>query len=186
MIKSVAVYLGSSAASEEYMNIAYNFGRELAGRGYRAVFGGAEVGTMKAFAQGVLDANGEILGVFPKGFKGKREVAAQGRDILMNCLTKTLEVKDMPERIAVMGSLSDCCVILPGSYGTMEELFFLAVDNEIGIHDKRAFVLNVKGYYDGLEAQIATMKREHFLRDDSDVVTFVHSVEELFDELKRA
>lgn len=186
MIQTVAVYLGSSAASEEYMNIAYNFGRELAGRGYKAVFGGAEVGTMKAFAQGVLEAHGDILGVFPKGFKGKREVAAQGRDILMNTLTRTMEVKDMPERIAVMGSLSDCCVILPGGFGTMEELFFLAVDNEIGIHDKRAFVLNVKGYYDGLEAQVTTMKREHFMRADSNVVTFVHSVEELFDELKKA
>lgn len=182
MIKSVAVYLGSATASEEYMDFAYNFGKELAERGYRAVFGGAEVGTMKAFADGVMGAGGDIVGVFPKGFKGKREVAAVRDVIKMSNLTQTVEVKDMAERIAVMGSMSDCCVILPGGFGTMEELFFHAVDNEIGLHDKIAYVMNFNGYYDALEALVQQMKQERFLRADSDVITFVHSAEELFEK----
>lgn len=183
MIKSVAVYLGSSGASEEYMGFANRFGKELARRGYRAVFGGAAVGTMKSFADGVLEAGGEIVGVFPKGFKGKREVAARGIRLDMPELTENIEVKDMPERIAVMGSLSDCCVILPGGYGTMEELFFHAVDNEIGLHDKISYVLNINGYYDGLEMQVGRMKQDRFLRQDSNVIVFVHSMDEFFAQI---
>ena len=184
MIKSVAVFLGSSAASEDHLRFAYSFGRQLAGKGFKAIFGGAEVGTMKAFANGVIDARGEIVGVFPKGFGGKREVAASHQNIIMTSVTETIEVKDMAERMSVMNSMSDCCVILPGGYGTMEELFCYAVENEIGIHDKIAYVMNTGGYYDALEDLVAKMKSEHFLRADSSVIRFVHSAEELFEELK--
>lgn len=183
MIKSAAVFLGSAAGSDEHLKFAYELGQQLAGRGYRTVFGGASVGTMKAFAEGVLDAGGEITGVIPRGFKGKREVAATGRDLLMDRLTETIFVKDIAERKAVMNRLSDCCIILPGGYGTMEELFCYAVENEIGVHDNISFVLNVNGYYDALEELTATMKREGFLRKDSTVITFCHSMEELFDAM---
>lgn len=183
MIKSVAVFLGSSEGSEEYLGNAYEFGRQLAGNGYKVIFGGAEVGTMKAFADGVVDAGGDIVGVFPKGFKGKRDVAASHKNIRMSRVTKTVEVRDLAERKAVMNSMSDCCVIIPGGFGTMEELFCYAVENEIAIHDKKAFVLNTNGYYDSLETLVETMKREHFLKADSDVITFYHSNEELFEAL---
>ena len=179
-IKSVAVFLGSSAGSEGYMEFAYDFGRQLAERGLEVIFGGAEVGTMKAFADGVLDAGGYITGVFPKGFGGKREVAATRRNIMMSKVSRTIEVKDMGERMSLMNSMSDCCVIIPGGYGTMEELFCYAVENEIGIHDKTAYVLNYKGYYNALKDLVATMKREHFLKEDSSVIKFVDSVKELF------
>lgn len=179
-ILSVAVFLGSAAPSEDRLNFAYGFGKQLAERGFNVIFGGAEVGTMKAFADGVIDAGGDITGVFPKGFAGKREVAAVRKSILMSRVTRMVEVKDMGERMSVMNRLSDCCVIIPGGYGTMEELFCYAVENEIGIHDKKAFVVNVDGYYDGLEEMVATMKREGFLRADSDIITFYHSLDELF------
>lgn len=184
MIKSVAVFLGSASPSEERLNFAYNFGKELAERGFTVVFGGAEVGTMKAFADGVLEHGGDITGVFPKGFAGKREVALTHSNILMSRVTRMVEVKDMGERMSVMNRLSDCCVIIPGGFGTMEELFCFAVENEIGIHDKQAFVLNTDGYYDALEEQIETMKREGFLRADSNIITFYHSLDDLFAVMK--
>ncbi|MDO5442542.1 MAG: TIGR00730 family Rossman fold protein [Bacteroidia bacterium] len=184
MINSVAVFLGSAGPSEERLDFAYGLGKELAVRGFKVIFGGAEVGTMKAFADGVIDNGGDITGVFPKGFKGKREVAAVLENILMSRVTRIVEVKDMGERMTMMNKLSDCCIIIPGGYGTMEELFCYAVENEIGIHDKKAFVVNVDGYYDGLENQVATMKREGFLRADSDIITFFHSLDDLFAALK--
>ena len=184
-MKRIAVFLGSSEGSEQYMRSAYDLGHSLAEKGYGIVFGGAEVGTMKAFADGVLDAGGSITGVFPKGFGGKREVAATGRKIVNERLTELIEVRDFAERKDVMNGLSDCCLILPGSFGTLDELFCLAVGNEIGLHDKRAFVANFNGYYDGLELQIKTMKREHFLKESDDTVVFVHTVDELFEALGR-
>lgn len=178
MKKTVAVYLGSADAGEKYMNIAYDFGKALAQKGVRVVYGGADVGTMKALADGVLDAGGEIIGVFPCGFGGKREVAAMGKEILRKDVSRIIEVKDFAERKKVMGEMSDCCIALPGSYGTMDELFCYAVENEIGLHDKTAYILNIDGYYDGLEAQVATMKREGFINPDSKMITFLYSVED--------
>lgn len=178
MIRSVAVYLGSADAGPKYRRLAYDFGKALARRNIRVVYGGADVGTMAALADGVLENGGEIVGVFPCGFGGKREVAAMGREILRKDLTRIIEVRDFAERKMVMGQMSDCCVALPGSYGTMDELFCYAVENEIGLHDKTAYVLNVDGYYDGLEAQVGMMKREGFLDRYSTMITFLYSIED--------
>ncbi len=181
MIKSVAVYLGSAEASAKWREFAYSFGKRLAEKGIMVVYGGANVGTMASLADGVLAGNGHLTGVFPVGFGGKREVAAQKRDILRRDLTELYEVKDFAERKMTMSRLTDCCVALPGSYGTMDELFCYAVENEIGLHDKKSFILNIDGYYDGLEKQVETMKGEGFIRKDSDMIVFVHSVDEFFE-----
>ena len=181
MLKSVAVYLGSAGASAKWRDLAFSFGKRLAENGIKVVYGGADVGTMSSLADGVLAGNGHLTGVFPTGFGGKREVAATGRDILRKDATEMVKVKDFAERKQTMSALSDCCVALPGSYGTMDELFCYAVENEIGLHDKKSYVLNIDGYYDGLEKQVATMKEEGFIRKDSDMIVFVHSVDEFFE-----
>lgn len=180
MIKSVAVYLGSASPSPEYAEFAASFGRELARRGVRVVYGGADVGTMKDLADGVLSERGEIAGVFPKGFRGKREVAATHRDILRKDLTEVVEVADLNERRDVMCAMSDCCVVLPGGFGSMDELFCHAVGNEVGSHDKTAYVLNVNGYYDGLEMQVKTMREKGFLPGGREIVVFLHSAGEFY------
>ena len=184
MIGSVAVYLGSAEASEKYRKFAFDFGVLMASMGIRVVYGGAAVGTMQTLADGVLSAGGNIVGVIPEHFGGKREVAATHRNIHRDDLTENILVKDMAERKAVMTRLSDCCAILPGSCGTMDELFCYAMENEIGLHDKPAFVLNVDGYYDGLEMQVKRFKAEGFLHPSSKVITFVHSIDEFENILK--
>lgn len=183
MVKNVAVYLGSAAASEKYRRFAFDFGRRLAENGLRVIYGGADVGTMAALADGVLFAGGHLTGVFPVGFGGKREVAAQNIEILRKDLSELIEVKDFAERKETMCALSDCCVAIPGSYGTMDELFCYAVENEIGLHDKISYVLNVDGYYDGLEMQVERMKKDAFISKDAGMICFVHSVDEFFEKI---
>lgn len=185
MVRTVAVYLGSAAASDKYMKLAFDFGRRLAENGIRVVYGGADVGTMAALADGVLSVGGHLTGVFPVGFGGKREVAARNVEILRKDVTELIQVKDFAERKETMSSLSDCCVAIPGSYGTMDELFCYAVENEIGLHDKISYVLNIDGYYDGLEMQVERMKNDGFIGRDAGMITFVHSVDEFFEIINR-
>ena len=180
MTTSVSVYLGSAEASAKWRELAFNFGKKLAGHNIKVVYGGANVGTMASLADGVIAGHGHLIGVFPVGFGGKREVAAQHREILRKDLTELIEVRDFAERKKVMGELSDCCVVMPGSYGTMDELFCYAVENEIGLHDKISYVLNIDGYYDGLERQVETMKKEGFIGADTRIIVFAHSIDELF------
>lgn len=182
--KKVAVYLGSSTGNSPlFGDTVRKFGRCMAEAGIEVIYGGASVGTMGILAESVLQAGGKITGVFPTGFGGKREVQAMNVEILQEGLTQTIFVKDFAERKATMEKLSDCAVVLPGSYGTMDELFSYAVNNEIGLHDKRCYILNIAGYYDGLEMQVATIKRNGFLKDNADMLRFCHSMEELLSKL---
>lgn len=184
--KAVAVYLGSSEGNSPiFKQTVQSFGRSMAEAGIEVVYGGAAVGTMGILADSVLEAGGRITGVFPTGFGGKREVQAMNVEILKEGLTQTVFVRDFAERKDTMEKLSDCAVVLPGSYGTMDELFTFAVGNEIGLHDKVCYVLNVFGYYDGLEQQVATTKRNGFLNESADMVQFCHSIDELVSKIKQ-
>lgn len=178
--KAVAVYLGSSSGnSPVFRETVRSFGHSMAEAGIEVIYGGASVGTMGVLAESVLEAGGKITGIFPTGFGGKREVQAMNVEILQEGLTQTIFVKDFAERKATMERMSDCAVVLPGSYGTLDELFSYAVNNEIGLHDKRCYILNIEGYYDGLEQQVASIKRNGFLKEDADMLRFCHSMEEL-------
>ena len=77
---------------------------------------------------------------------------------------------------------SDCAVALPGGYGTMDELFEYAVGNEIGRHDKKCFVLNTGGFYDGMKVMVEKMISEGFLPGYSSIL-FVDTIEELISNL---
>lgn len=183
-MKSAAVYLGSAkGGSAVYMETAYNLGKELAAHGIKVIYGGSGVGTMGALADGVIAEGGDIIGIFPEGFKGKKARWASGERIDRIDLTDLVLVKDFAERKKVMERDSDCAVALPGGYGTMDELFEYAVGNEIGRHDKKCFVLNVGGFYDGMKAMVEKMAGEGFIPDRSSL-QFVDTVDELISKIE--
>ena len=66
-IRSVCVYCAASTGAPAWLNDeAREFGKGLASRGWRLVYGGASVGVMGALADSVLSAGGEVLGVIPR------------------------------------------------------------------------------------------------------------------------
>ena len=72
-MKSVAVYLGSAPSCKDiFKGLAYELGSRIARAGVTLVYGGAAVGTMGALADGARDAGGEVIGVFPRGFRGTK------------------------------------------------------------------------------------------------------------------
>lgn len=183
---AVAVYMGSACGeSTLFMDFAADFGKALATEGIPTVFGGANVGTMGAFARAVLDNGGCVTGVFPRGFKGKREVMAMNVKIEYKGLNEIIYVKNFAERKQTMEDLTCCCVALPGSFGTLDELFCYAVDNEIGLHDKPCYVMNFDGYYDGLKMQLEQMARRGFMPVGCSIIRFVSSIEEFMDEYNK-
>lgn len=174
-IKTVAVYLGSrSGNGQQFVNNAYRLGQLLAQNGVKIVYGGASVGTMKALADGCAAAGGHITGVFPTGFKGKRDNATAGIHVGPEgvALNETIFVKDIAERIATMERLSDAMIFLPGSFGTMTEAFSWLEGWQLGYHLKPAFIMNTDDYYDGLLTQMRTMIASGFM--DSDDTTLLH------------
>ena len=183
-----AIYLGShEGARPVYMQNAYELGRRLALEGIGVVYGGASIGTMGALSSGVASAGGECIGVFPEGFKGRPDVAEAGIDIRGSRLTQDIIVPDFATRKAEMERLSDLCIALPGSWGTLDELFTYATSTQLQFNGgKPLFVLNTDGYYDGLVQLVQKMYAEGFIEECTlSLLCFVPTVEELVEEVKK-
>jgi predicted Rossmann-fold nucleotide-binding protein len=63
-LNAIAVFCGSAdRIAPEYFQAATEFGRLLAVRGIRLVYGAGKTGLMGAVAESVLQSGGEVLGV---------------------------------------------------------------------------------------------------------------------------
>ena len=65
----------------------------------------------------------------------------------------------MHERKTLMAKLSDAFVVLPGGYGTFDEMCEMATWDQSGIHAKPLVIVNVEGYFDGFLAQLDRARR---------------------------
>lgn len=113
---------------------------------------------MGELADAALEAGGHIEGVIPYFLKEK-EVCHEG-------LTKVHIVDSMHERKVEMAKLSDAVLVLPGGYGTLDELFEMLTLAQLGQARHPIGIVNVQGYYDHLIAHLYHMQREGFLRTE--------------------
>ncbi len=156
-MRRVLVFCGSSPGRlPEYADAAGALGRELVARGLGLVYGGAQVGLMGAVADAALAAGGEVIGVIPRTLV-EREVAHAG-------LTELRVVETLHERKALMASLADGVIALPGGFGTLDELFEMLTWAQLGLHTKPVGLVEVAGYWTRLLAFIDHMVEERFLR----------------------
>ena len=125
----VCVFAGSSAAVDtKYLQAAGAMGDAIARRGFGMVYGGGAVGLMGTCADAALAAGAQVVGVLPRAL-ARSEVAHPN-------LTELRIVETLHERKAVMASLSDAFVALPGGCGTLDELFEAITWRQLGLHDK--------------------------------------------------
>lgn len=176
-LSSVAVYCGSNpGAGRAFADAASSFGRRLAERGIRLVYGGGHVGLMGAVADGVLTAGGEAHGVITR--------ALQAREIAHHGLTSLRVVETMHERKAAMSDAAGAFVMLPGGLGTLEEFFEVLSWTALGIHAKPCGVLDVDGFYDPLRDLLDGGVRNGFVRPaHRDMVLIDSDPDRLLDRL---
>ena len=153
----LCIFCGSSpGARPDYAAATEELAQLLAERGIGVVYGGASVGLMGLLADSTLRAGGEAIGVITSALEAK-EIAHTG-------LTDLHVVGSMHERKALMAELSDAFIALPGGSGTLEELFEVFTWSQLGLHRKACALLNVAGYYAGLETFLDHAVNERFLR----------------------
>ena len=176
-MRRVCVYAGSNPGSHPaYADGARALARVMAERGIGLVYGGGRVGLMGVLADTMLQAGGEAIGVMPQ--------ALIDREIGHRDLTELRVVDSMHERKALMAELADAFVAVPGGIGTLEELIEVYTWSQLGIHRKACGVLNVRGYYDHMAAQLDHAVHEGFLRPQHRAVLSVASEPaELLDRL---
>jgi uncharacterized protein (TIGR00730 family) len=130
-------------------------GRVLAERGFRLIYGGGKTGLMGAVANGVLEEDGEVIGVI---------IPSMNTDPLAHSgLTRLDVTPDMHARKARMHELSDGYIALPGGFGTFDELFETLTWGQVGEHQKPVGLLNVNNYYAALLATLKHAVGEGFI-----------------------
>jgi len=155
--RRVAVYCASSIGNNPaYRAEAEALGSAIAAAGFGLVYGGANSGLMGAVADAALAGGVEVIGVLPEVLAG-REIAHTG-------LTRLELVSSMHERKARMVELADALLILPGGYGTLDELMEAVTWAQLKIHSKPCVLINTLGYWDELLCFLDKAVREGFLK----------------------
>jgi uncharacterized protein (TIGR00730 family) len=159
MIKNLAVFCGSSMGSDNvYKQQAREFGRLLALKKIRLVYGGASIGLMKALANSVLDNGGYVIGIMPN-LLSRMEIVQQG-------IHELHLVGSMHERKTIIAGLADAFVALPGGFGTLDELSEILSGSQLDVIRKPLALFNINGFFDDLIRYLDRCVAEKFLRQE--------------------
>ena len=178
--RSIAVYCGSSNdVDPAYMVAASGVGTFLAQQGVTVVYGGGNVGTMGAVANGALDSGGRVIGVITEKL--------QDLEVGHNGLSELQIVETMSQRKNRMIELADAFIALPGGFGTLEEFAETISLAVLNYHDKPTGLLNIRGFYDHLFAFMEHAQSEGFIRRGQEQsVVQGKTIEVLYERLRRA
>jgi len=172
-IHNIAVFCASaSGADPAYQAAADALGKALATHDIGVIYGGAKVGLMCAVAESALAHGGRVVGVIPEVLVDL-EVAHHG-------ITELHVVDTMHTRKALMGEKSDAFIIMPGGFGTLEEMFEVLAWQTLKLHDKPIVLLNINGFYDLLLGFLNHAVDEGMLKQNSrEILLTANSVEEV-------
>ena len=175
---AIALFCGSSNGKSQYDDIATAFGKQCAERNITLIYGGASIGLMGKTATTALNNGGKVIGIAPSFF-------TQGT-VLADFLPEMILVDNMSERKQLFEKIADAFVILPGSFGTMDELFEILTNSQLGLHQKPVALLNAFGYYDHLIAQLAHFEKEGFLHTSHrQLLLIADDIETLFAKIEQ-
>lgn len=139
---ALTVFCGSALGNDdEYIRASQQVGKALARAGLRLVYGGGMSGLMGSVAIATLQAGGSVNGIIPRAFlaRGERprsaeippEISADG--VPEHVDADSAEAKagwkhiqtptdSMHTRKRLMAESCDGFLVLPGGFGTLEEL----------------------------------------------------------------
>jgi uncharacterized protein (TIGR00730 family) len=169
--KCIAVFCAAAEGAQPvYRAVAEELGRVLGEHGIGLIYGGANIGLMGACADAALAAGGRVVGVIPHVLVDK-EIAHQG-------LRELHVVDTMHTRKRLMGEMADAFLVLPGGFGTFEELFEVLAWQTLKLHAKPVVLLNVAGFYDRMLDFLDVCEREGMLRGNRGALLVSSRVDE--------
>lgn len=169
----IGIFCASSNHLDSYFYAeAARFGTWMAQHGHTLVYGGANCGLMEAVAKAVHEAGGHIVGVTPQILIDRNRVSSY--------IDEQVVTADLNDRKQQLISRSDVIIALPGSLGTLDEVFTVMSANTIGIHDKRVIFWNMRGFWDSLFALFSDLQQKGVVNKPYEaVLQKVDTLEEL-------
>ncbi|WP_419770851.1 MAG: TIGR00730 family Rossman fold protein [Candidatus Marinarcus sp.] len=140
---NIAIYCGSSFGNKKiYTEATKKLARELSQRGINIVYGGSNQGLMGVVSDEAMAHNNKVIGVIPYSLVNK--------EIENKNISEIHKVQSMNHRKEKMEDLSDAFIAMPGGYGTLDEMFEVLSEAQLGKHKKACAFYNIDGYYDKL------------------------------------
>jgi uncharacterized protein (TIGR00730 family) len=178
MLGTVAVYCGSSGGNAPlYRQSAFEMGQLLAKAGIDLIYGGGMTGMMGAVADGALAEKGRVIGFLPPSLLEKEKGHPS--------ITALHLVENMPVRKSRMFNQAQAFLILPGGFGTLDELFEILTWRQIGLHQKPILFVNISGYWDPLFQLMHHLQQAHFVKSEHlQLAEVVSTPQEALDRLQ--
>jgi uncharacterized protein (TIGR00730 family) len=173
MTKYLCVYCGASERADPiYRQAAIDMGRLIGQNQLGLVYGGGRMGLMGLVADAALENGGRVIG-FTTEHLNDREGAHHG-------LTELHIVDTMHTRKMNMSEQADMFVILPGGFGTLDEMFEILTWKQLNFHSKPIVVVNINQYWDPLVDLYNKVFDSHFALDEHrGYIKVVSSVDEV-------
>ncbi|MGN0223447.1 MAG: TIGR00730 family Rossman fold protein [Muribaculaceae bacterium] len=162
---------------QQWIDCARALGRFIATEHHTLVYGGVDAGLMAVAAQATAELHGRIVGVVPR----------RRADRICRFNSETIHTADLSERKRIMMLLSDIFVVLPGGYGTLDELATtFSHISFTSATSKHIILVNIDGIFSPLLEQLRLMAK-HGLADAKMLkfMSVVESEDQLIEELNR-
>lgn len=160
---NVVVYCSAAESLPEiYRQAAQAVGKWIGEHGAQLVYGGVHAGLMRETAQATHNAGGKVVGVVPSR---KRHVASELNDVMV-------PTADLNHRKNAMQMLGDVFVVLPGGYGTLDELCTAFGYLSFTSQERPIIIYNPDGIYKHFFALLDDMAARNVLRVDRSKILF--------------
>ena len=175
MNRNIGIFCASSNRMEPvFYEEAKRLGEWIGLQGKTLVYGGANCGLMETLARSVHESGGRVLGVVPQILVDNNRVSGFIDEMVLT--------PDLNQRKQGIIDRSDIIIAMPGSVGTLDEVFTVLAANTIGIHSKRVLFWNIDGFWDELFQMFRALERRNVINKPLSDYVFVANT---FDELIR-
>ncbi|EKF52349.1 TIGR00730 family Rossman fold protein [Lactococcus garvieae] len=165
---NLTVFLSArDGKSPAHIQRSKKLGEEITRCGHTLVYGGSQEGCMGAVSDAVLRNKGQVIAVYPDGLLPLEPPRENATELYL--------AKNMDERKRKLIDLGEAFIILPGGFGTMEEVFQLLTEMSIGQTEIRPVIFIDNEFYLPLFNMIQLQAQEEML--STEVLEAVHLVE---------
>ena len=173
MNRNIGIFCASSNRLEPvFYEEAKRLGEWIGRQGRTLVYGGANCGLMETLARSVHESGGRVLGVVPQ--------ILVDNDRVSGCIDEMVLTPDLNQRKQGIIDRSDIIIAMPGSVGTLDEVFTVLAANTIGIHSKRVLFWNIDGFWDELFQMFRALERRNVINKPlSDYVLVANAFDEV-------
>ena len=156
--------------TDPYYEITVDIARRLSDEGFSVISGGGP-GIMEAANKGAYEGSSPSIGL---------NIELPHEQTSNTWQNISLSFRHFFARKVAFVKYADAYIVLPGGFGTMDELYEILTWNQLSIHNKAIFILNSGGFYDHLIAHNECMQQNGFLYNDlSEIIKIIKEPKEL-------